>query len=224
MRSEYTDRTRRFAGSDAYSVFNRSNLFAIQSRQRALLKALKTSGINSLSGLRILEIGCGSGGVLREYQWLGGDAKNLFGIDLLHYRLQEARQSLPEASLLNANGQLLPFLSNSFDLVLQYTAISSMLDRDLRREVCLELLRVVRPDGLIISYDFWLNPTNKQTLGFGRSEIRKSFPGCSTRFFMITLAPPISRRLVPISWSVAHFLENLKIFNSHYLVVITPNT
>jgi hypothetical protein len=40
----------------------------------------------------------------------------------------------------------------------------------------------------------------------------------------ITSAPPIARRVVPISWMLALFLESLKIFNSHYLVAIRPLT
>jgi SAM-dependent methyltransferase len=220
LRHEYADRARRLAGNDVYSAFNRANLFAIQSRQRVTLDALRAHGIRSFSGLRIFEMGCGSGGVLREYRWLGADAANLFGIDLLPDRLRGARQSLPAAGLTNANGQFLPFPAASFDLVLQYTAISSILDTVLRREICAELLRVTRPGGLILSYDFWLNPTNKQTLGLRPTEIRQSFPGCAIRFHKITLAPPIARRLVPRSWPLALLLESLGLFNSHYLAAI----
>lgn len=220
LRREYADRQRRFAGSDIYSAFNRANLFAVQSRQQAVVSALRQRGLTDLSPLRILEMGCGSGGVLREYHCLGAEAVNLFGIDLLPDRLKAAHRSLPEAGLTNANGQFLPFPAASFDLVLQYTAISSILDMNLRREICAEMLRVTRPGGLILSYDFWVNPTNRQTLGLRPSEIRASFPGCVIHFYKITLAPPIARRLVPYSWTLALLLENLKIFNTHYLALI----
>lgn len=222
LRREYADRQRRFAGSDAYSAFNRANLFAVQSRQRAVVSALRRRGLTDLSPLRILEMGCGAGGVLREYHCLGAKAVNLFGIDLLPDRLKAAHRSLPEAGLANANGQFLPFPAASFDLVLQYTAISSILDMNLRREICAEMLRVTRPGGPILSYDFWVNPTNRQTLGLRPSEIRISFPGCVIHLYKITLAPPIARLLVPHSWTLALLLENLKIFNTHYLALIIP--
>ncbi len=83
-----------------------------------------------------------------------------------------------------------------------------------------EMQRVVKPAGLILSYDFWLNPTNSQTHGIRPAEIRALFPGCKIKFHRITLAPPIARRLVPISWQLCAFLEKLKLFNSHYLSVI----
>jgi SAM-dependent methyltransferase len=220
LRHEYADRARRFAESDVYTVFNLANLFAVQSRQRAVVDTLRWHGLADLSGLRILEMGCGGGGVLVEYLGLGASPHKLYGIDLLPYRLPQTFFRLPASNLANADGASLPFPSSTFDLVLQYTAISSILDPNLRREICAELLRVARPGGLILSYDFWLNPINKQTLGLRPSEIRQSFPGCEIRFRKITLAPPLARRLVSLSWMLAHLLESLGIFNSHYLAAI----
>jgi hypothetical protein len=84
-------------------------------------------------------------------------------------------------------------------------------------------LRVTRPTGLIIWYDFWLNPANPQTRGIRPAEIRRLFPKCLLRFHKITLAPPITRRLAPFAWGLCLFLESLKIFNTHYLVEIKPD-
>ena len=86
------------------------------------------------------------------------------------------------------------------------------------------MLRALRPGGLILSYDFWLNPTNKQTRGLRPKEIRRLFPNCACEFHKITLAPPIARRLAPLSWGLCYLLESLKIFNTHYLAAIRPLT
>ena len=118
------------------------------------------------------------------------------------------------------------------------TAISSILDPDIRRNICADMLRVLRspdpasgkPGGMILWYDFWLNPTNPQTRGIRPAEtcpelsrrIKRLFPNCRYEFHRITLAPPIARRIVPISWLLAYGLERLTIFNSHYLVAIRP--
>jgi len=222
LRGEYQDRKRRFAGSDLYSLFNTSNLFAMQLRQHAILQSLKQSGLTSLAGLSILEVGCGGGGVLTEHFGFGALPEKLFGVDLLFDRLLHAHQRLPASGLVNADGQSLPFPPHSFDLVLQFTAISSILDSEIRRHICDDMIRVVKPGGLILSYDFWLNPINPQTRGLRPREIRELFPNCQIRFHKITLAPPIARRLVPISWGLSYFLETLKIFNTHYLAAIRP--
>ena len=222
LQIEYADRTRRMAGSDLYSWFNAANLFAIQQRQRAVLLTLKRLGYLNLPDLRILEVGCGSGGVLTEFLGFGASPQNLYGLDLLSDRLAEAKQRLIGTNFLQADGSEIPFPERSFDLVLQCTAISSILDQDLRRLICSEMLRVVKPNGLILSYDFWLNPTNKQTRGLRMSEIRSAFPGCHISYHRITLAPPITRKLAPISWGLCLLLEGLKIFNTHYIVAIQP--
>lgn len=221
--TEYADRERRLSGRDIYSVFNSGNMFAIHQRQRASLGLLKSQEIHELVNLQVLEMGCGNAGIMTEFLGFGASPEKLFGVDLLFGRLLNAHQRLPGSSFANADGQSLPFQSGTFDLVLQYTAISSILDADIRRTICRDMVRVLKPSGVILSYDFWLNPTNKQTRGFSLSEIRSSFPRCQIDYQKITLAPPIARRLVPISWLLSTFLEKLTIFNSHYLVAIRPN-
>jgi len=220
LRSEYEDRKKRFAHSDIYSLFNRPNLFTVQQRQRDILSGLKRAGVTNLADKRILEMGCGDGGVLIEFLNFGARPENLFGIDYLADRLANARGQLPLSPFTNADGSHLPFPSASFDIVMQFTALSSILDSNLRHNISSDMLRVLRPSGLILWYDFWLNPTNKQTHGIRPSEIKRLFPGCRYEFHKITLAPPIARRSVPVSWILALFLENLKIFNTHYLALI----
>jgi len=222
LRKEYKDREHRFADNDVYSFFNKATLFGVHQRQRVTLTALKKSGFTRLSDISILEVGCGGGGVLTEHFGFGALPEKLFGVDLLFDRLVHAHHRLPASGLVNADGQSLPFPPHSFDLVLQFTAISSILDSEIRRHICDDMIRVVKPGGLILSYDFWLNPINPQTRGLRPREIRGLFPNCQIRFQKITLAPPIARRLVPISWGLSYFLETLKIFNTHYLAAIRP--
>jgi ubiquinone/menaquinone biosynthesis C-methylase UbiE len=223
MRIEYEDRALRLSGLDLYSWSNSAQLFAIQQRQRAVLYSLQRLGFTELANMRILEMGCGGGGVLAEFVCYGASPYNLYGLDLLPSRLKDAKCRLPGTHFVQADGSCIPFPDQSFDLVLQYTAISSVLDPDLRRMICTDMLRVLKPNGLILSYDFWLNPVNKQTRGLTISEIRRSFPGCRVDFQRITLAPPVTRRLAAASWSLCLLLESCKIFNTHYLAVIRPS-
>jgi SAM-dependent methyltransferase len=222
LRQVYAGRAVRLAGSDLYSLFNRSNLFAYQQRQRVTLKLLRQLGFSSLDGISILEVGCGGGGVLLEYLGYGAVPNKLFGVDLLPDRLSEAHMKLPHLPLACADGQRLPYPGRSFDLAFQYTAFSSILDDTVKQHLASELIRVLRPEGWILYYDFWINPTNRQTRGIRPAEIRRLFPGCCYSFRKITLAPPLARRIVPLSWGLALFLESLQIFNSHYLAAIRP--
>lgn len=222
LKDEYANRRQRLAGSYLYSVFNLPYLFAIQQRQRKVLSLLQRNGFANLLDRSILEVGCGSGGVLLELVSFGASPQNVYGIDLLHYRLSKAKQSLPFSKIACADGQHLPYPGCSFDLVLQYTAFSSILDVRIKKNIANEMIRVMKPGGIILWYDFWINPFNKHTRGIGKNEIRSLFPRCEFEFHKITLAPPIARRIVPLSWVQATFLESLQILNSHFLVAIHP--
>lgn len=230
LREEYAERARHMDMADRYMLFNQPHLFMFQQRQRAILSTLKKNKFTDLSNKLILEMGCGGGGVLTEYLGFGALPEKMYGVDLLFDRLHHAHHILSGSGFANADGQALPFPAQTFDLVLQSTAISSILDEELRTTICADMLRVLRrpdpvsgkPGGMILSYDFWLNPTNPQTRGVTPPEIKQLFPKCSYQFQRITLAPPITRKLAPISWGLCLLLENLKIFNTHYLVAIRP--
>ena len=174
-----------------------------------------------MTGKRILEIGW-TQGVLFEFLIFGVLPDMRHGIDLLNTRLTEVYRKLPLAGISCADGQSLPFPNEHFDLVLQFTALSSILADDIKTKVAQEMLRMLKPDGALLWYDFWLNPTNKQTKGIRPQEIRHLFPGCSVNFQKTTLAPPVARRVIPCSWGFAFFLEGLGILNTHYLAVIRP--
>ena len=223
LREEYSDRERRFGGRDIYSLFNRASLFMFQGRQRAVLALLQRHGFGSLNNYQVLELGCGQGGVLLEHLSYGADPNRLHGTDLLFPRVREAHRRLPHLPLTCADGQSLPYPDGTFDVVLQYTVFSSILDDAVKAYLAQQMLRVLRkPGGMIVWYDFWLNPTNPQTRGIRPAEIRRLFPACQFEFRRITLAPPITRKLIQLSWFLCCVLEQLRIFNTHYLVVARP--
>lgn len=208
-----------------YSLSNTSYLFAIQQRERAVLNLLKHHKILPLEDKRILEVGCGRGGVLQEYRRYGASPANIHGIDFLEDRVVTARLQQPNAHWSRADGQALPYPGDTFDIVLQYTALSSLLNPSTRQNVAAEMMRVLKQSsGVIIWYDFWLNPKNPNTHGITRAQVRQLFPQATVDFRQITLAPPIARRLVPISWLSAILLEKLRVLNSHLLVLIKPKS
>jgi hypothetical protein len=63
---------------------------------------------------------------------------------------------------------------------------------------------------------------NKQTRGLLLAEIRDAVLGCNIEHKKITLAPPISRKLVPVSWLLSALIEKVTLFNTHYLTIIRP--
>ena len=53
--------------SKLYSFLNKASLYIYHQREKAILAALASQGINNLSDKKILDLGCGTGGVLRDF-------------------------------------------------------------------------------------------------------------------------------------------------------------
>jgi len=207
--------------SQLYSFFNPAHLFMIQRREWELLNLLKKFEINSLEDKKILDIGCGTGSILRNFIQYGANPENLYGIDLLPDRIETGRKINPNINFSCGDASKLPYQNENFDIVMQFTVFTSILDNRMKKEIAKEMLRVLKADGIIIWYDYFMdNPKNPDVKGVRKKEIYEIFPGCSIHLKKITLAPPITRALAPYSTFICFLLEKLKIVNTHYLGII----
>jgi ubiquinone/menaquinone biosynthesis C-methylase UbiE len=195
--------------------------FSQQARERASLRLLRRAGLEPLGGLDVLEVGCGEGGVLLDLVRWGAEATRLAGCDLMPGRLDRARQRLPAGTgLTTADGGSLPYPAARFDLVLQFTVFTSVLDPDLRRRMARELWRVLRPGGAVLWYDFRVQGRNRAVRAIHPREVRALFPKGAFTAQRVTLAPPITRRLIGWSWLACEVLARIPWLRTHDLVLI----
>jgi SAM-dependent methyltransferase len=122
----------------------------LQELEWALLDEIADAGI-PLTGVRALEVGCGSGYFLSRLLDFG--AAEGAGIDLMGDRIAIARERYPRLELVVGDATNLPWPDQSFGLVTQFTCLSSVLDHDVRRAIAAEMWRVLAPGGAVISYD-----------------------------------------------------------------------
>ncbi len=189
---------RRLAHDPRYSFFDAAALAAHQERQRVTLQLLREHRLTDLPSLRLLEVGCGSGGNLLDFLRFGFAADRLCGIELLPERFEDARARLPAGLDLRlgdaADPAVCDFAPASFDIVHQATVFSSLLDDAFQQRLADRMWACVRPGGGVLWYDFTVdNPRNRDVRGVPLARIRALFPEGRIDARRVTLAPPIAR-------------------------------
>jgi SAM-dependent methyltransferase len=209
-----------------YSLFRPGNLFLWQQRERALVRALSWAGVTraGVERLHVLEVGCGAGGLLPQLVAYGATPQLLVGLDRDRDRIREARERHPGMHFAVGDVAELPVASGRFDVVIQSTLFTSLLDPATRVRAAREMTRALRPAGFILWLDFrYDSPSNRQVRGVPKREIeRVLFPGATARFFTTMLVPPLARLVVPVAPILAAALSLLPPLRTHYCAVIRP--
>jgi len=213
---------RREETDSRYSWFSSGYQFRMQLRERKVLTLLRRQDCKDLGSKKILEVGCGAGEWLLDLVKWGARPENITGIDLLEDRVSKARRlCAPGVHIECASAADLPFYNGTFDMVLQATVFTSILDPDLKRRVADEMMRVVKPDGFILWYDYHVNnPWNPDVRGVNQGEIKRLFPNCRIELKRSTLLPQLALLLAPYSYLACYLLEKFPLLCTHYLGVI----
>jgi ubiquinone/menaquinone biosynthesis C-methylase UbiE len=205
--------------TDPYDRLSRAERYIHRTRDDAFLRALRRHGVAALAGQHILEIGAATGSLMRTLIAHGAEPHLVHGVDLNFRSLRRARNAAPGASVTVADGALLPYRDEAFDLVMLFTALSSMIDLEVRRHAVKQALRTARSGGLVLVYDFWTNPFNSSVQPISAGELRRLFSPRLVDIERITLAPPIVRamsgRESPLRW-----LERISFLRTHLLAVV----
>lgn len=197
-------------------------MLARQERERALIGLLRRHLRKALRDLDLLEVGCGSGDNLLELLRLGADPARLVGSELLPERVAAARARLPAASVVLAgDATALPFGAACFDLVLQVTVFSSLLDDAFQQRLADRMWHWLRPGGAVLWYDFtWDNPRNQHVRGVPMARVRSLFPQATIEARRLTLAPPIGRRVAALHPALWRAFNLLPLLRTHRLAWI----
>src|SRR5690242_9322876 len=91
LRAAYEKRRR----GELYSRFNPGHLFLCHEREKHFLKLLSRYDCRKVDAKKILEIGCGTGDLLRDLIKWGANPANITGVDVLPDRISEANRLCP---------------------------------------------------------------------------------------------------------------------------------
>ena len=194
----------------------------LQERQRAMLALFAAAGLRELSGLRLLEVGCGSGGNLLELLQLGFRPEHLGGIELLPERAAEARARLPAGlTLIGGDALQVQVAAESLDIVLLSTVFSSLLDDAYQQRLADAVWRWLKPGGALLWYDFTVdNPRNADVRGMPLRRVRALFPKALLRHRRVTLAPPLARAVTRLHPGLYRLFNVLPWLRTHVLAWI----
>jgi SAM-dependent methyltransferase len=209
----------RRANSPLYALVRPYPLQAAQEKERAVVKWIHECGIVPAE-TRVLEIGCGGGGNLLDLIRLGFRPEHLTGNELLEDRCATARHRLPAATrILCGDASQLDLMGETFDVVLQSTVFTSILDDAFQQKLADRMWQMVKPGGGVLYYDFVVNnPRNPDVRGVPLRRVRKLFSQAgSCAVWRLTLAPPIGRRVSHIHPSLYSLFNLFPLLRTHVL-------
>ncbi len=174
-----------------------------------------------LSHARVLDVGCGSGGFLRQLVNWGADPALLLGTEYQPERLDCARQRSAPGIRWHL-GDLDVIADASIDLACANTVFSSIIDQQARARLAQAMWRTLVPGGWCMVFDFrYNNPRNRNVRRVTRAELALYWPGVGQRYRTLLLAPPIARRLVRAPRLLGDMLTALApALRSHFVFMI----
>ena len=176
---------------------------------RVLAAMLAATVGTDLSGLRVLDVGCGHGGFLRQLIEWGATPGHLTGTELQSDRIDFARARTAPGVGWHL-GELDAFDDASADLVSANTVFSSILDDAVRRDLARQMWRVLRPGGWALIFDFrYNNPRNPHVRKLSDVELLRYWPAEQRLYRSLILAPPVARALAALPAVVAELLAAL---------------
>ena len=201
-----------------YDILLIASLYTVNEREIVYARIIKDFFGDDLSEKKIIEIGAGSGSNLLHFHRLGFKWENIYANELLDDRYSVLRERLPNSTCIRGDASKLDY-ANEFDVVFQSTVFTSILDKNFRKILAEKMFEMLKPGGIIISYDFtYNNPQNKDVMKLTKKDIINLFAdhrGIS--FKKVTLAPPISRRIGRL-YDVANFF--FPFLRTHLIAVI----
>ena len=185
---------------DRYAWYQPDVINQEVARQAVLRRLLYRAFGNDVSSLDVLDVGCGTGSLLRGLIELGVSPSSCTGIDLLPDRIETAIERSHPAMQWHVGGLAALNVDKTFDLVTAWTVLSSVVDADARRSLIDDMWDRVRPGGWLQIFDFrFNNPRNPDVRRVRACDLGELDPAPTERLrrSLIT-SPPLARRLCSV--------------------------
>lgn len=212
-------RRKQLRGPNLYSLLSSCGYMAHQERVLTIVKCIGYARLDPINDKKVLEVGCGGGANLLQFLLMGFSPDNMTGVELLEERAVAARKILPSSvKILCGDAAEIDLQGEKFDILLQSTVFTSLLDDEFQKKLAKRMWDLVKPGGGILWYDFiYNNPKNPDVRGVPVKRIKKLFPEAKMKVWSVTLAPPISRLVTRIHPSLYTILNFFPFLRTHVL-------
>lgn len=203
--------------SDKRYLKSRPSVFLFDLEKRdALLKILSKNFGFKFIEKKFLEVGCGTGDNLITLMGLSVPPEHISGVEL-SFSINEAERRLPSCVDLRVGNFCELCLAEKFDVIMFYTVLSSVLNRDFRFELLRHAYSHLNENGILVVYDFvYDNPRNKNVRRVSLKELGGFFPERKWFFSSYYFVPMVSKEFG--SFSVCN-----KVFEQNETLVYSPN-
>lgn len=133
-------------GENQFNIEDWHNRYVEQAKWTADLRTYLVGKSQLSSGCKVLDVGCGTGALVSEFQDRGMD---YLGIDLSYRSIQHAHALFPATIFAQGNGLSLPFEGDIFDVSFCHFVMMWIEEPLLMVK---EMTRVTRPGGKVIAF------------------------------------------------------------------------
>lgn len=153
IRKVYEEFSARNAAAELWSPFSFNEMGVRVQQLITFSEMMAGIGKVNLSGMKILDYGCGEGRHLRQFLDMGAEPELVCGVDLSEASIRIARQRSPNLRIEMGDGQSVPFPNESMDLATLHFVMGSIGSEELRTHLGAELARILKPGGYLYWWD-----------------------------------------------------------------------
>jgi ubiquinone/menaquinone biosynthesis C-methylase UbiE len=162
---------------------------------------------------KVLEIGCGSGNILKLI-----NSKNIYGLDISPKMIEFCKKTIPHGNFISGDAENLPYEDNFFDKVIISEVLYYLPDLEKAME---EAKRVLKKEGLLLitslnrKYNFIKTIVNVLKIGV-HDNVSMSYISLNNlkniiqKNFKIEEISPIPLKVVPANYSLIFFIAARK--------------